>query len=403
MSNENTTTPTATAKDQTELLETWALNNGVINQVAAAPQPNSSTTFTLPKATISPPLVPVKLSIRRPDELLGMKFDDSDNLLDDRLLAKGQFMVIAGPAGIGKSRFVLQLVANLILKKQFLKFEVKNESGPCLILQTENSTRRLMQDIGKLKASYATGEWRKINDNLILHTLEKNQDYLLGLGDPVNMERLRELICDVQPGVIVFDPLYTFGAGDLNQDTDMAETCRKLQSLGLENNPQRALIILHHALTGKAGAMKAMGYDRSSFGRNSKVLIAWTRGQINLAPGSPDDNDTVVVVCAKNSNGKPFKSFAAKLNNKTMLYEVDHAFDFQKWENDIRGKGKRPRKVTETDVAELLKDNPLPHADLVKLIKEDKDVGKTTACDIIKDATDVTIYLKPEDKKYYSL
>lgn len=398
MNNETTTT-----KDQAELLETWALNNGVINRVAAAPQPNSGTTITLPTAAISPPLVPLKLSIRRPDELLKMKFDDNDILLGDRMLAKGQFLVIAGPAGIGKSRFVLQLATSLILKKQFLTLDVKNESGPCLVLQTENSNRRLMQDIGKLKAAHTAEEWNKINDNLILHTLEKNQDYLLGLGDPVNMERLRELINDVQPGVIVFDPLYTFGVGDLNTDADMTETCRKLQSLGLENNIQRALIVLHHALTGKAGAMKAMGYDRSSFGRNSKSLIGWTRGQINLAPGSPDDNDTVVVSCAKNSNGKPFKPFAVKLNNKTMLYEVDHMFDFQRWDDEIRGRGKRPRKVTETDVAELLGEKALTHAELVKLIMEQKEVGKTTANDIIKEATDKTIHLNPEDKRYHSL
>ena len=37
--------------------------------------------------------------------------------------------------------------------------------------------------------------------------------------------------------------------------------------------------------------MKAVGHDRNSFGRNSKVLQFWTRAQINVVAYEPHDNE----------------------------------------------------------------------------------------------------------------
>jgi hypothetical protein len=42
--------------------------------------------------------------------------------------------------------------------------------------------------------------------------------------------------------------------------------------------------------TGKAGAATTTGFDRGSFGRNSKVLFSWVRAQINVAPYDENDN-----------------------------------------------------------------------------------------------------------------
>jgi hypothetical protein len=52
------------------------------------------------------------------------------------------------------------------------------------------------------------------------------------------------------------------------------------------------------------------------------VLAGWERSQINIAPGSPDSNDKLVVACGKNNDGKEFPMFAAELNKRTMIYEV---------------------------------------------------------------------------------
>ena len=64
----------------------------------------------------------------------------------------------------------------------------------------------------------------------------------------------------------------------------MTATLTVIGRITRQGDPQRIPVILHHALTGKSGAARATGFDRGSFGRNSKVLLGWVRSQINVAP-----------------------------------------------------------------------------------------------------------------------
>jgi len=98
--------------------------------------------------------------------------------------------------------------------------------------------------------------------------------------------------------------------------------------------------VLHHALTVRIGAARATGFERSSFGRNSKLLQAWTRGQINLAPASASDNRRLVLSCGKCSNGEEFPPYGIKLNPEAMVYEVEPSFNLEAWEKELT-EGKR--------------------------------------------------------------
>src|SRR5688572_9100744 len=89
-------------------------------------------------------------------------------------------------------------------------------------------------------------------------------------------------------------------------------------------------------LTGRVGAARATGFDRSSFGRNSKLLYAWTRGQINIAPQGPNDNSRLVVSCGKCSNGEEFPPFGIRLNRELMIYEPDPQFNLPDWEAGVQ-------------------------------------------------------------------
>lgn len=297
-----------------------------------------------------PPTRP-KLTLRRPDEILAMEFDDSDLILGDRLLAKGQPLTILGAGGVGKSRLLLQLAVCTITGREFIGFVTRGRDLRWLILQGENSNRRLKFDLEHLKA-WVGLSWAQVNEQLLIHTLETDQDGFLDLENPSNFTRMSEPILDFKPNIVGFDTLNNFGIGDLNKDADMRETCQTISRLVKQGDPDRGIAVLHHAITGKMGAAKATGYDRASFGRNSKVLQAWTRGQINLAAGKPDSNDSLVVSCGKCSNGKEFPDFAIKLNPETMLYEPDPSFDLETWAVDI-GVGKTGTKVPLELAAEL--------------------------------------------------
>jgi hypothetical protein len=323
------------------------------------------------------PSNPPPFSFRTPNEILAMTFDDSDRILGDRLLSKGQSLTLLGEGGIGKSRLGFQMIACQQAGRKFLIFETWGRNMRWLVLQAENANRRLRDDMERLHA-WLGADWPSFANNVMVHTLETDSDGLLSLEFRENQLRTTQAIQAHKPDGILWDPLGDFGIGDLNKDADMRATCAAISRLSRAGNPERAIVVSHHALTGKAGAAKSGGYDRGSFGRNSKVLHSWTRGQINIAPGSPDNAEELVLTCGKCSNGKPFSRFAVRLNPDTMIYEVNELFDFQRWEAEVTGsRGKKPL-ATPDRVRELCR-GPMGKAELAKAIEKDTGVSRATA------------------------
>jgi RecA-family ATPase len=238
------------------------------------------------------------LTLRSPDYLLAMTFDDSDVILGDRLLAKGQPLVIAAQGGTGKSRLVLQIVAAIVTGRKCLAFDTGASEMRWLILQTENSNRRLQQDLARIK-TWLGDDWPRFAEQVVFHTIENDDDGFVSLDSPENQMAIQRAIESANPDGIVIDPLNDFAAGDLNKDADMRATLQKLARLCRRGNPLRAIVVLHHSLTGKAGAARATGHDRASFARNSKTLHAWTRGQINLAPVDGDNMRSLTIPRSK--------------------------------------------------------------------------------------------------------
>ena len=78
-----------------------------------------------------------------------------------------------------------------------------------------------------------------------------------------------------------------------------------------------------------------MGFERASFGRNSKVLLSWTRAQINLAPYEADNNEVLVVASGKSNNAEEFEPFGIRLDSETMTYERDDSVDLEAWKERI--------------------------------------------------------------------
>jgi replicative DNA helicase len=320
----------------------------------------------------------IGLTVRDPEELLNMKFDDSDCVLGDRLIAKGQNSSVCGPSSVGKSRLILQQAVATITGRQFVGLETRGTGLKWLFLQAENSNRRFQFDLKFLKAWVGPIEWVEVVKCLKIHTLETDSDGFLQLDSHSNLTEISRLITDGQPDIIVFDCLYNFQIGDLNKDSDMAATLLAISRLVKTGNPNRIPIVLHHALTGKAGAAKATGYDRASFGRNSKVLHAWTRGQINVSAGAPDNNDTLVLSCGKCSNGREFPSFAIHINHDTRIYEPLKDFDISSWESDMNGVRKDPT-MSPHRVRELCPTSGSSKQTLVSAICQDCFCSRATA------------------------
>jgi hypothetical protein len=319
-----------------------------------------------------------------------MQFDPDDLFLENGILAKGQPLTMLGQGGVGKSRLLLQLAVCSITGLPFLGWKPSARGPRWLVLQAENHNRRLQADLSKLQHWVGEKLWPLVEDKLTIHTVEKTHDAYLNLDDRTNAERIAAVIKEAKADVVVFDPLNAFAVGDLNSDRAMTRTCRRLLELTHLGNPDCAVVVLHHTLTGKKGIAKATGYDRASFGRGSKALQFRTRGQINIAPADPEKNNDLVISCGKNSNGPEFEPFGIRLNLDTMVYELNPDFDHDSWRAEVDGSSVH-RKITNEDVAAFAKELPVPKKDLVKALMDEKGCRKSTAYNAINAAEGKTI------------
>jgi hypothetical protein len=312
-----------------------------------------------------------RLSILTPQEILSMSFDPRDVILGDHLITKGQTTTILGPGGIGKSRLVLQMAASIITGRDFLKFSTNGAGTKWLFLQTENGASRLSVDVGNLFKAFP-GSIESLGKSMRFFVRLKDSDYIHGLEDPETTLRLKASLEDNSPDVVVIDPLRDFAIGDLNSDADMSQTCHALQRLIFQANPKAAVVIIHHAITGKNGAAKAHGWDAASYGRNSKALQSLARAQINVAVGDPEDPTKLVIACGKNNDGERFRTFGVTLEPATMLYGVDMDFELEEWLAKINGtksSNQKPKDLV-PDIVELLSNQgPMKRGEVVKGLK----------------------------------
>lgn len=308
------------------------------------------------------------LTIRSIGEILTMTFDDSELILTNGYLALGERTAICGMGGIGKSRLTMQLALCCRAGREFLGWPTNGRELRWLFLQTENSCRRLKFDLERMLTAFTPDEVAAIKSGILLHTLEADDDGFLML-DGENIVRIGDALERSAANVCVFDPLRDFGADDLNADKHMTETLRDISRITRRGNPKRVPLVIHHAGTGRAGIQKTTGFDRSSFGRNSKVLFSWARAQINVAPATADDNNVIVVASAKCSNFAEFEPLAARLNPDTMLYEREDDFDVVEWRQSLDGKAQTESLTLDVLLELLPSSGTVPKTDIMKLLQ----------------------------------
>lgn len=338
-----------------------------------------------------------KLTLRDAGEILAMRFDPNDDYLLNGILSKGQLMTIVGPGGVGKSRLMLQLIVSMIVGKEFLGVPLPPRSLRFLVLQTENSNSRLQSDLRPIKATLSDAEFDLVQKQMKIHTLEGAHDQFLSLAEPKNRKLISDAIEAVTPDVVIFDPLSAFARGSLNNDANMRRTCQDILELARHGHSDCATIIVHHALTGKAGAMGAFSWDRASYGKGSKELHSQTRGQLNVSPASGSADGRIVISCGKNSNGREFLPFGARLNLDTMLYELDPDFELPTVEEESSHVAVR---LNAAAIVALLADAPLTKKQIAEIVVAKFHCAPSTAYQAISKAEAGGFIRRNSDKRY---
>jgi hypothetical protein len=331
------------------------------------------------------------LTILTPDEISALSQIPNACLLDDNVIQKGGGTVVAGPPGIGKTKLALQFIVAKNTGRQWCGLETHGPPMDWLYLQNENGRDRLERDLQALR------KWAPDFDQSKLHiqVYQTDNDGFLCLDDREAVARIARTIQKFNPEGIVADPLRDFGVGDLDSDADMIATVRALAKIVRAGNPHRVLIPIHHALTGRAGALKASGLERSGFARNSKALLGWARAQINIFPGSKESNEILLISCGKNNDGREFPRVAVRLNPDSMIYEVDDGFDFEAWDEDLAaaGKKKKPPTFSVEMVRELVKfSGQLDISGLAALIQKKLGCGRSRSYELVHEGRKAGIF-----------
>ena len=337
---------------------------------------------------------PPALTVRRPSEIMAMEFSPSDFLLENAYLAKGDSLAICGAGGVGKSRLCTQLVIDLVTGRDFLGWKTSGRGTRWLILQTENSNRRLKDDLSAMLSDLSEDEKGAVDEGIFIHTLETPEDSFVSLRLPENEARIAALIQDINPTGIIYDVLRDYG---------MTATLSAIGRITRQGDPQRIPVVAHHALTGKSGAARATGFDRGSFGRNSKVLLGWARAQINLAPYEADNNEVLIVASGKANNSEEFKPFGIRLNPETMTYERDDSVDLDSWKERI-GADTSAGTATIAHVVKIVKaagSKGISKPKIKAAVMAETAVSKATAYRVIEKAEAKKAVVRRNDDELY--
>jgi protein gp37 len=368
-----------------ELPSSNAINTQVKEATSPVSTPQSANGRSITRPSCTQNLNGERISMRSPSEIISMEFNPDDRYVLDGIFSKGQPMTLIGPGGVGKSRLLLQLAAAMVTGKDFIGIQMPERRLRWLFLQTENSNSRLKSDLLKIKEWIGPERWPEIEECFLIHTLENDRDIFLNLDDEGNRRRLEAVIKQTAADVVVFDPLSAFAKGSMNSDSTIRAVCKAITELSRGGNPDCSIIVVHHALTGKAGAKKATGMDRTSFGKGSKELHSWTRGQINVAPRSGDDPRKLIISCGKNSDGAEFVPFGVRLDVTTMIYELDPEFE---QETETERQFGDERKPSPQSVLRLVEEKPMKRPQLIEAVMDRFGCGKSSAYTLISTALD---------------
>ncbi len=295
------------------------------------------------------------------DRLFAYQIDETENILDDSLISAGELALLIGPSGIGKSRIAVQLIFDILLgtASWLNTLPIHRHAMKILIIQTENSVKRLKFDFGKQMAGCSMAQRGIVNNLLRFHVPLTAEDRDLFLDDPANVQRLERTVRLHKPDLILLDPYGDLFAGDNENDAMQARrTAKAIFHVSQAYSPKTAILLVHHSRAGREAASGSVGWDRQAYGRGSKALVSIARSQINVAPGD-EENNHLIISCGMNNNGREFAPFAVRLDQASMRYYRDDDFSIEQWREEISSKKGRRQS------AEGKKDKPLMDKSMV--------------------------------------
>jgi hypothetical protein len=263
----------------------------------------------------------VTLNFYDPEFLRNFKIPDGICLIGDYHFLRGDFIVLAGPPGVGKSRAAVAAAVCGASCSPWFGYPV-HQKFKTLIIQNENGIVRLHLEIDEIGHC--------IDDCLLL--LEP-PDNGLNFDDPGFRSAIAQAIAAFKPDLVIIDPWNAVASGDKARDIKTAFCAiRKVIPSGI-NHP--AILIVAHTRKPRVEE-RASGRMLLDNVVGSYVLGSVPRSVFVLQHASDRvDEDRVVMTCCKNNNGQLGDASAWKRNAGGIFDPVPN-FDWQKFRSHGR-------------------------------------------------------------------
>lgn len=252
-------------------------------------------------------------------------------------LTPGEIMEVIGPAGLGKSRLLLNFAINQILGRSFADlptYKPPKDKEPLkwLFYGNENSFFRFRNDLKGMFSILSDEERERVGEHLFLPTMEKPEDCFITFLDKANLKKFYATIVQRKASVVVMDPWGAIIAGDELNDGNVRQTIlditKTLHEATAKLGHPVVGIILNHSRNGIREIVNACGPNAANYGKNSKAIFSVVRIVWNLRPGEIAEKcNKIELIHAKGNDIQKYDYICVELNPNTMCYNVDTTFN----------------------------------------------------------------------------
>lgn len=319
---------------------------------------------------------PAGYTVWRPSDFRTWEPPTNINLLGGGYIRRKQLTTLIGPPGVGKSRLSLWMACLHITGRQFFGLDMLNGPSKWLFFGNENDPIRQKTDLDWFYRNLTKEEQDKVDAHLYLHVIDKPDDGIITLADEEAYKKLCLTLKLINPEVIVFDPWGNMIEGNENDNEEVRKTLKLLLRAVAQNCPNAAIIVIHHARTGKSTAIEAgNNYSGGNLGRGSKALVSAARCELALWPGDSADSSKLVLTCEKANNVQKFEPKGLLFENG--IYLPNNEFDLQAWRDDIEG-SRSTKTLTIKDVVDIVREGIHKSSDICKRAEDEFGVSRRT-------------------------
>ncbi|BCU79087.1 AAA family ATPase [Luteolibacter sp. LG18] len=239
------------------------------------------------------PLMP----IWKPTDFLDFQPPQDFLLMGDCHLTRGGLTVLGGWPGVGKSRAAMALAIAGATGGSWFGHPL-HARFRSLVVQCENGPYRLkseLEPLARMASREVLDEWVRITPP---------PPYGLAFQELEFRALLRERIAELRPGLVIIDPWNRAADGD--KQADYRGALDAIFSCLPEDMAERpALLILHHMRKKSSEGTRKSGRDLLHELAGSYQIGSAARCVFALEPASNrTEDDTVVLTCCKNNDGK---------------------------------------------------------------------------------------------------